>query len=199
MSEPGRARAFFAIPPDAGWSESGRRLLARIAPDLPEASWTRPESWHVTLKFLGDVSRDRLADFAAAIGRAAARLGCPELATAGAAVFPPRGPARVLAVGFERDGSEALSELAREADRTAKDLGVPPERRPFRPHVTLARLRRPWPGEAIARFRREAGNWAFPLWPVRCCVLYESRLAPEGARHTPIGQWDLARTEGAPA
>lgn len=200
MSEPDRARAFFAIPPDAGWVESGRRLLARLRPDLPEASWTRPESWHVTLKFLGDVSRDRLAAFAAAIGEAAARLAAPALATAGAAVFPPRGPARVLAVGFEAEGgSETLSALALAAERTARELGLAPERRAFRPHVTFARLRRPWPGAAIARYRREVGGWAFPAWRVRSCVLYESRLAPDGAQHTAIGHWELSGRGGSQA
>jgi 2'-5' RNA ligase len=199
MTEPARARAFFAIPPDAGWVKSARVFLARIRPDLPEASWTRPESWHLTLKFLGEVSRDWLAEFAAAIGRAAATLAPPPLSTTGAAVFPPRGPARVLAVGFDAGGAAALSELAREADRAARDLGLPTERRPFRPHVTFAHLRRPWPADAIIRYRREADGWAFPLWPIRSCVLYESRLAPEGAVHTPVGQWALAAPEGTPA
>ena len=200
MTEPARARAFFAIPPDAGWVESASAFLARVRPGLPEASWTRPESWHLTLKFLGEISRDWLAEFGAAIGRAAAAFAPPPLSTAGAAVFPPRGPARVLAVGFDEVGGAAtLSELARAADRAARDLGHPPERRPFRPHVTFARLRRPWPVDAIDRYRREADGWAFPLWTIRSCVLYESRLRPEGAIHTPVGQWALAARVGTPA
>jgi len=58
--------------------------------------------------------------------------------------------------------------------------------------VTFARLRRPWPGEAVTRYRAETDGWSFPAWPVRSCVLYESRLAPEGAIYTPVASWALA-------
>jgi 2'-5' RNA ligase len=200
MTEGASARAFFAVAPDAGWVESARAFLARVRPDLPEASWTRPESWHLTLKFFGEASRNWLAEFGRAIAGAAVAIAPLRLSTAGAAVFPPRGPARVLAVGFTADReSAALSELARAADRAARDLGLPPERRPFHPHVTFARLRRPWPADAVDRYRHEADGWAFPDWPVRSCVLYESRLRTEGAVHTPVGQWALSAREGTPA
>jgi RNA 2',3'-cyclic 3'-phosphodiesterase len=200
VSDRDRVRGFLAVPPDPGWVESARDFLARIRPLLPDASWTRPESWHLTLRFLGEVSREWLSGFAAAIGRAAERLAASELSTRGAVVFPPHGPARVLGIGFEtKGGAGALSDLAREAERVAREMGLASERRVFHPHVTFARLRRPWPGEAIACFREEAGGWAFPVWPVRSCVLYESLLTPEGAVHTPVGQWALPAPEGMTA
>lgn len=200
MNDRGRVRAFLAVPPDPPWAESARALIARIRPALPDASWTRPESWHLTLKFLGEVSPAALSQFASAVGRCLERLAEGEIATEGAAIFPARGPARVLAVGLgERGGAGAVSRIARDAERTARELGLLPERRPLRPHVTLARLRRPWPAEAVARYRAEADGWAFPLWPVRWCVLYESRLEPEGAVHTPVARWELTAPEGTPA
>lgn len=200
MSDGGRVRAFFAVPPDPVWSESAKSLLSKLRPELPEASWTRPDSWHLTLRFLGDVSRESLSEFAAAVGGAAARQPAVELSASGSVVFPPRGPARVLGVGFSEDsGAVALSALAREADRCARSIGLEPDRRPFHPHVTFARLRRPWPAAAVAQFREKADGWAFPVWPVRSCVLYESRLTPEGAIHTPVGQWALPAQEGITA
>jgi 2'-5' RNA ligase len=196
MNEPSRVRAFLAIPPDPSWSASARALLDRLRPQLPPASWTRPESWHVTLKFLGEVSRDSLSAFAAAIGGEARRLSEALLSTNEALILPPRGPARVLGVGFGRDpGSGAVWELAREAECAARELGLEVENREFRPHVTFARLRRPWPSEAIARFRVEADAWAFPRWPVPSCVLCESHLAREGAVHTPVARWALGEAE----
>jgi 2'-5' RNA ligase len=200
MSDPARVRAFLAIPPDPPWSESARSFLARVRGDLPAASWTRPESWHLTLKFLGEVSRDALAGFAAAIERAAQRVPAGDLSTRGAVVFPPRGPARVLGVEFDADAvAGALSQIAREAERLGREMGLEPEHRDFHPHVTFARVRRTWPAEALARFRAEADGWAFPVWPVRSCVLYESRLEPAGAVHTPVGQWALPAPEGMSA
>jgi 2'-5' RNA ligase len=82
--------------------------------------------------------------------------------------------------------------LASDAEDAARRVGADREDRPFRPHVTFARLRRPWPRAAVATYEREVGGWAFPLWPVRGCVLYSSRLGPEGAVHTPLAEWSFA-------
>jgi 2'-5' RNA ligase len=193
MNETARLRAFLAVPPDPGWAESARGFLSEVRPALPEASWTRPESWHLTLKFLGEVSREVLAGFATAVGRAALRMAALSLPTRGSVVFPPRGPARVLGVGFDLQGeAAALAALAQEAEQVGRTLGLPAEQRPFHPHVTFARLRLPWPAGAVARFRQAADAWAFPTWPVRSCVLYESRLSSEGAVHTPVDRWAFA-------
>jgi 2'-5' RNA ligase len=200
MSDGQRVRAFLAVPPDPAWSESAKALLSRLRPSLPDASWTRPESWHLTLRFLGEVSRERLAEFASRIGTAAARRAPSRLAPGGPVVFPPRGPARVLGAAFAEDsGAAALAALASDAEECARAIRLEPERRPFRPHVTLARIRRPWPPDAVARFRDGLGGWSFPSWPVGACVLYESRLAPEGATHTTLGRWTLPAAEGRTA
>ncbi|MGH9368686.1 MAG: RNA 2',3'-cyclic phosphodiesterase [Thermoanaerobaculia bacterium] len=200
MTDAGGVRAFLAVPPDPGWVESARALLGRARPELPEASWTRPESWHLTLRFLGELSRERLSRFAASIDEAVRNLSACDLSTRGAVVFPPRGPARVVGAGFAEDsGSAALSDLAGEAEACARRIGLEPQRRPFHPHVTFARLRRPWPAGAVARFREETDGWGFPVWPVRSCVLYESVLAREGAIHTAAGQWALPAPEGISA
>jgi RNA 2',3'-cyclic 3'-phosphodiesterase len=198
VSERERVRAFFAVPSDPGWIESARDLLGRIRPTLPEASWTRPESWHLTLRFLGDVSREFLAAFAAEVSRVVAGCAALDLSTGAAVIFPPGGPARVLGVGFGPEVA-GLSELAAHAERIVTRLGLAPERRAFHPHVTFARLRRGWPVEAIRCFRDHVGGWTFPIWPVRSCVLYESRLTPQGAVHTPISRWDLAEPAGISA
>lgn len=194
MSEPA-VRAFLAIPPDAGWSETARRLLAELRRDLPDASWTRPETWHVTLRFLGDISPETLARISRWIGESAARLGPASLVARGAALLPPRGPARVAGIAFEGDG--ASGDLAAASEACARRAGLAAETRPFHPHVTFARIRRPWPREAVARFREAANAWELPVWPVRSFALYRSELHPRGAIHTEITRWELPAREGA--
>ncbi|HTO88132.1 MAG TPA: RNA 2',3'-cyclic phosphodiesterase [Thermoanaerobaculia bacterium] len=198
MNERERVRAFFAVPSDPGWIDSARGLLDRIRPTLPEASWTRPETWHLTLRFLGDVSREFLAAFGAEVSLAVAGCASLDLSTGAAVVFPPRGPARVLGVGFGPEVA-GLSGLVAQAERIGTRLGLAPEPRPFHPHVTFARLRRGWPVEAIRRFCEHVGGWTFPVWPVRSCAVYESRLTPQGAVHTPVSRWDLAAPAGISA
>jgi 2'-5' RNA ligase len=55
--------------------------------------------------------------------------------------------------------------------------------------VTFARLREPWPRPAVDDYAREVEAWRFPTWNARSCVLFESRLDPRGAVHTPISEW----------
>ncbi len=197
MNDAGRIRAFLAVPSDAMWVESARRLVARLRESSPEASWTRPTSWHLTLKFLGDISREQAREFAKAVGPEATATAPSEIQSDQAIIFPPRGPARVLGVGFAAsEAVEGIAHLALEAEQAARRLDLSQESRKFRAHVTLARLRRSWPGESVESFRREVEEWSFPPWPVRSCALYESRLDRDGAVHTPIQEWSFGGSPG---
>ncbi len=98
----------------------------------------------------------------------------------------------MLGLGFSPSpGLDALAGLARAADAAGRRIGVAPEKREFRPHVTLARLRESWPPAAIETFLRESGSRDFPEWRVRRCVLYRSELHPAGAVHAPLREWEL--------
>jgi RNA 2',3'-cyclic 3'-phosphodiesterase len=189
----GEIRAFLAIPSDGLWVESARGLLARLRETSPRASWTKPSSWHLTLKFFEKISTEVARAFAAELSPVAAGVVPGEIPAGGASVFPHRGPARVLAVGFASSpAAEEVSRLAREAEVIARRLGFEGERRPFQPHVTLARLRSPWPPAKVEAFRQEVEAWPFPPWHARSCVLYESRLQGDGAVHTPLDEWSFA-------
>jgi 2'-5' RNA ligase len=183
-------RAFLALPPDPEWGESALGLVEELRPVSPPASWTRPAACHLTLKFLGGATREALASFAEGIARPASETDPGLLPPAGGAVFPPRGPARVLAAGFAPSPAlSGLERLAAAAEALSRRLGLEREDRPFRPHVTLARLRRRWPAAAIDRFRQAAASWPLPAWKARRCVLYASRLGPSGAVHTELATW----------
>lgn len=185
-------RAFLAVPPDPAWADRTRDLLESLRPRLPQASWTRPEAWHLTLKFLGEISEGAAGEFAVGIEAEIGRTSCGRLPSGGPVLLPPRGRPRVLGVGFSKSPAlEALAGLARAADAAGRRIGVAPERREFRPHVTLARLREGWPAAAIETFLREAGAFPFPEWNVRRCVLFRSELRPTGAVHAPVREWEL--------
>ncbi|HYR45957.1 MAG TPA: RNA 2',3'-cyclic phosphodiesterase [Thermoanaerobaculia bacterium] len=192
MSDSVTLRAFLAVPSDGMWVESARGLQARLKDALPEASWTKPSSWHLTLKFFESISAEEARAFGAAIAPDAFAAVPGEIRTSGAVVFPSGGPARVLGIGFAPSSTlEEIARLAAQAEVHARTLGLSEERRPFRPHVTLARLRRAWPPEAVDSFRRELQDWTFPPWRARSCVLYQSRLEREGAVHVPLEEWSF--------
>lgn len=185
-------RVFLAVPSDPLWVERARGLVERLQGSLPRASWTRPESWHLTLQFLGDVDPDFVRRYSEAIAPAAVQTVPAEVQAAPAIVFPERGRPRVLGVGFSPSpGVESISRLATLAQETAGHLGWTGENRPFHPHVTFARIRDHWPAAAVADYRRGVESWSFPAWLARSCVLFESRLAPSGAVHTPLAEWSF--------
>jgi RNA 2',3'-cyclic 3'-phosphodiesterase len=192
VTEAGAIRAFLALPPDAEWGASAQALVEELRPASPPASWTRPSSWHLTVKFLGQATREALVSFAESVSEAASRTQPGELPSGGPAIFPSRGPARVLAAGFAASPAlSALEGLAAAAEASSRRLGLEREDRPFRPHVTLARLRARWPSAAIERFRRTVAASPLPPWSARRCVLYASRLGPSGAVHTELAEWQL--------
>ena len=183
-------RAFLAVPSDPMWVESARRLVEQLREKLPRASWTRPEAWHLTLHFLGELAEDAVARFAAEIEPVAMETVPGDLIARPATVFPDRGRPRVLGVGFEASpGVESVSTLAARAAEVAARLGLRTEDRAFHPHVTFARLRESWPRPAVDDYAREVEAWPFPAWNARSCVLFESRLEPAGAVHAPLHEW----------
>ncbi|HYK42487.1 MAG TPA: RNA 2',3'-cyclic phosphodiesterase [Thermoanaerobaculia bacterium] len=200
MTETESIRAFLALPPDPEWGASAHALVEELRPASPPASWTRPSSWHLTVKFLGQATREALVSFAEAIALQASQMEPGDLPRGGPAVFPSRGPARVLAVGFAPAAAlTGLERLAAAAENAARRLGLEREDRPFRPHVTLARLRARWPAAAVDRFRKTAASWPLPAWKARRCVLYASRLGPAGAVHTELAEWPLGAASASAA
>ncbi len=197
-------RAFLAVPPDPAWAARAADLLGPMRPSLPAASWTRPESWHLTLRFFADVGAEAAERCAEETFLAAGRSAGGELPAGGSVVFPARGRARVLGLGFAPSpAAVALKAVAAEAEAAARRAGAPAEERghrPYHPHVTLARIRSPWPHGAVERFRREADGWDLPPFRLNAVVLYESRLGSGGATHIPLRTFAwAAETEGARA
>ena len=183
-------RSFLAIPADPDWNESAGAFIETLRLSEPEACWTRPSSWHLTLKFLGDATRAAIDEFARRVEPVAASLPPVMLAAAGPAVFPARGPVRVLGIALGPvETVDRLTVLVHASEDEARRLGLTQEAHPFRPHVTLARVRGQWPSAAVARFRERAACWHFPVWRARSCVLYESRLERAGAVHIPLVEW----------
>jgi 2'-5' RNA ligase len=188
-------RAFLAVPPDPEWAARAAELLGRLRPSLPPASWTRPEAWHLTLRFFADIGGEAAESCAEETFRAAGRSPAGGLGFGGSVVFPPRGRPRVLGLGFAPSAVvSALKTLAAAAETAARRVGAPPEKRDYHPHVTLARVRSPWPRAAVERFRREADVWDLPAFRLSAVVLYESRLGPAGAAHIPLRTFSWAPT-----
>jgi len=181
-----RLRAFLAV----NLSDAARDCAARAVETLAEAvprgvRWVPPESQHLTLKFLGEIGEDKVDALTARASAKLATVAPFEVALAGFGAFPNAREARVLWLGVVQ-GSASLAKLARKLDGAARVAGSERERRPFSAHLTLGRLREPARVE-IERLTAPVS----PVWTVSEVVLYESRLAPDGARYVPLAHLAL--------
>jgi 2'-5' RNA ligase len=197
-------RAFIAVPLTP---ETIQRLLAPIdelrtvcrAAGL-DAAWSRPEGWHLTLKFLGPVAADRIDPLLERLPGCTVRHQPFAIQLTGFGAFPTARRPRVLWIGLEPDdGAASLVALAREIDDVTATLGHPSEERPFSPHLTVARLnteRTPprslpsltnWlEGHGIGR-----GTERLAGMRVEQFALMRSDAQPGGAVYTPIASFPL--------
>jgi 2'-5' RNA ligase len=193
-----RIRAFLAVELSDAAREQARTAIRGLAQlDPPRVRWTPPESLHLTVKFLGGIDPEAVPVL---LRHAAARLARLEgfpVALGGVGAFPNARRARVLWLGVTQGVSD-LARLARKLDAAASRIGVERERRPYRGHLTLGRLREPAP-VPLERVHAEPGE----TFAVSEVVLFESRLSPAGATYVPLarlplGQAEVAEIEFAP-
>lgn len=181
--------------------ELGRQIQARvghIVDRLSEAGWrarwVKSGSSHLTLKFYGNVERDRLPALRAALMSTARDCEPFELTTGDLGMFPNQRRPRVIWLGLRGD-DDRLARLARAVDQASAALGFPPEEREFTPHITLGRVR-PEEQKSIAgvddilpdlrRLPPLALN-------VERIVLFRSELRREGSIYTIVDEFPLSR------
>ena len=112
--------------------------LSLLCSGVPGAKWVDPGNFHLTLRFIGEISEDVAADIDGTLSRLRARRFTLQIA--GTGVFGGEKP-RSLWAGVER--SPELAGLRDKVEQALIRAGLPPEPRKFAPHVTLARLRNP--------------------------------------------------------
>lgn len=178
----------FELPEDVRYELDRRCRAARSR--LPSARWVRPEALHLTLVFLGDTDESLLPRLATELERAFAATPPLELTVAEPGSFPPRGRKRVVWVGVEADGD--LGGLqGRVAEAVEEAVGLEPDRRPFHPHVTLARCKPPWPKASADALAEAFGPQPAGVFTARRGSLVASRLGPSGARYRTLETFAL--------
>lgn len=149
--------------------EDVQDLLSDLETPIPGVRWIETDSLHLTLRFAGDIDNPTAREFADELARIEIRAF--EMRLKGLGTFGAKDP-RALWAGVE--AGEQLEQLARACERAARNAGLPPETRPFKPHVTIARLKSPRI-EPLARFLSRHGGFQSPPFMVGRFLLYSSR------------------------
>lgn len=157
-----------------------RRSLAALCAGVPGARWANPEQFHLTLRFLGELD----GRTARAVYDELASVTMPsfELNLFGVGTFGDRRKATTLWAGVRPN--PALQRLQEKVDNAALRAGLPPDRRKFTPHVTLARLNNA-PFERLGAFLSHHALYNAPAFTCDRFTLYSSFLSSSGAIYTP--------------
>jgi RNA 2',3'-cyclic 3'-phosphodiesterase len=154
---------------------------------LSGVRWVRPQGLHLTLSFLGDTEEKFCDPLNTVLKKVAAKANPFLLRLGGCGVFPNLRQPRVLWIGV-KEGEETLLSIKKELDYNLEALGFLSEKRSYKPHLTLGRMRYPLEDKLISRFLEENGKFSSSTTIVSKLVLYESRLTAQGANYYPQGE-----------
>jgi len=167
-----RLFAALAVPDDIAEHLAGRQA------GLPDARWRPAETLHITLRFFGDIPEDRAEDVASELSRATSPPLSLTLNSVGA--FGEGADIDAIWAGVEANA--ALTILAGRCEACARRAGLKPDTRVYKPHVTLAYLRRPDPAR-VAAWIQANSLLKSPAFSVGSFGLYSSWRTSEGSRY----------------
>jgi len=174
-------RLFTAIELSDRTRDFVREVVGQMSDDLAGVRWVPPDNLHVTLRFLGPFSMERIDQYSRWMEKASRHLPFV-LRVGGVSGFPSPSSARVVYVGA-RDDSGRVKKVYDVLDKGAAACGLNREGRSYTPHITVARARKPVkiPGRIVERYARD---WL--EMKVDRLVLYRSTLSSEGSEYSVI-------------
>jgi len=193
-------RLFIALDIDDAIRGRIARFVEGVSGFALDARWAKPESMHVTLKFIGEQPEAAFEQIKQALASVAS--GAVDILFRGYGFFPTAKSARVFWIGLE--AGPQLAALATLIDAKMASLGIPKEDRDFSPHLTLARG--PGASGAPRRSKADAPNRNFHRLQEKLAVLstpdfgtmtarefflYQSQLSPKGSKYTKLAGFAL--------
>ncbi len=179
---PELTRIFIAIEVPDSVKLQLKRLLAQIKHLADPVKWVNPKNLHITLKFLGEITPDELDQVKDASTSVAKSVYPFDLCFSQLGVFPNYRKARVLWTDIV-EGREPLIAVRQQLEAKLAEAGFPCERKPFRPHLTLGRIKNPQKsfidGDAIQRF-----SFKSDAFEASRIVVIKSQLHREGPIYT---------------
>ena len=175
-------RAFIAIELPAVIKSSIESIQARMKLlDLP-FRWVRMENIHLTLKFLGDIQETEVERIESALNGAVEIKAPFPLSAKGVGVFPEVRRPRVIWVGVY-DVEKRLAGLQNDIDKQLHRIGYAKERRPFKGHLTIGRVKRAVDGKKLSNVLDSFRTFESPPFQVDSFFLFRSNLKPEGPEY----------------
>lgn len=180
-----KTRAFVAIDLDQPTREYLGEISSRLQASRADVGWVKPSNAHLTLKFLGDISRETQLSIENALRDIFKNQKPFELCLSGIGVFPSLERPRIVWVGIQ-DESASLASMFNTLEAVFESLGVPREKRGFSPHLTLGRVRSNSGKSALSKAIMDDRDSVGPCLHVNHAILFKSDLKPSGSVYTPL-------------
>ena len=147
--------------------------------------WVRPENIHLTLKFLGDIQEADTEKVARAVSESVTGYHPISIAVKGIGVFPGIKRPRVIWLGISKQ-LDLLTGLQKTLDEKLEAIGFPKEKRPFRGHLTMGRLKDKIDPKRLNDVLKEFNKFESGYFIADRIILYKSELKPKGAVYTKL-------------
>ena len=184
-------RSFIAID----LPEATRHGLAAVQEQLKQSGagvrWVKPDSIHLTLKFLGNIHPAQVEDIALAVAQEVRDEPPITLGAAGLGAFPSRRKPRVIWIGMEGE-VQRLTRIQARVENALEPLGFVREKRPFQPHLTIGRVKDRRRLQALIDAMATLDMEPFNSFDADEIILYKSDLRPTGAIYTKLHRMPLA-------
>src|SRR3989344_3871475 len=193
MEEDKTIRAFIALELPVKIIDGLKKIQDELKDGTNKVAWAKPENIHLTLKFLGNTDIDKIDSIAGLLEGAAAKSCGFEISVKGVGTFPAAGNPRVIWVGIEEN--KDMLQLYNNIEEGLATLGVEKERRDFKPHLTLGRIKFLNDRAGLKRGLEKVAGLNLARFAVAGFALFKSTLTPEGAIHTKLKEYTLQATD----
>ena len=190
-----KKRIFVAINISNEARDKTSKYIEKLRREFPSLriGWDKPEKLHLTLKFLGEIDERQLNDLTGAVARIAKQFSNASLQIAGTGVFPSKRNARILWLGV-REIKGSLQNLNEILENECEKAGFAKEKRSFKAHLTIARLREPANSKELIE-RHLTESFESGAFEVSELVIYESKLQKSGSIYSIVSKHKFKENE----
>ena len=184
-------RSFLAFELPGDIREKVSKISGEVKNSGLNAGWVKPGNIHLTVIFMGNIDEKEIPGIISTIDNAACNHKTYDISLGGMGLFPDIRRPRVIWLGLNGE-IDGLASLRDDLQKSLKPFGIKQEKRPFKPHLTLGRFRKPIKDpvllkKVIEKYRDTRG----PGGKLQELVMFKSELNPGGAVYTRIHSWPL--------
>ena len=176
-------RLFIALELSELQKKEVNAFQEKIKDYLDGVRWVKPEGLHLTLKFLGETEPGRIDQIKQAMDDTVSTTKKFDIIYGKSGVFPSSHKTRIVWIGL-RKGDREARELAGKLDHELSRAGFEPEKRSFKPHLTIGRVRNSLSEAAAKRYLSQESSFTTAAHTIEYATLFESRLSSRGAAYS---------------